>query len=89
MKNEHIMRVYLEKKFLFSFRLLMFFAATFFLWPIYDAFNDGYVVVKGVKRLEGQESFYSYLIKEAAIAAMFIWLGTGGVREKKDSDKTE
>lgn len=89
MKSNVLMRVYLEKKFLLAFRLLMIFVALYFLWPIYGAFNDGYVIVKGSKRMEGQMSFYSYLIKDLLIAALFIWLGTGGAREKKPDDKSE
>ena len=89
MKKDTLIRVYLEKKFVLAFRLLMIFVALFFLWPIYDAFNSGYVVAKGSKRMEGEMSFYTYLIKELVIAALFIWLGTGGVREKEAADKTE
>lgn len=89
MKSDALMRVYLEKKFLLAFRLLMFFVALCFLWPIYGAFNDGYVIVKGSKRMAGQMSFYSYLMKELLIAGLFIWLGTGGAREKKPDAKVE
>jgi hypothetical protein len=67
----------------------MFFVAVFFLWPIYSAYDDGYVIVRGSKRMAGELSFYSYIIKQLLIAALFIWLGTGGSREKKPDDKSE
>jgi len=83
MKSDTLICVYLEKKFLLAFRCLMIFVALFFLWPIYIAFNDGYVIGKGSKRMASELSFYSYLLKEFFIASLFIWLGTGGAREKK------
>ena len=89
MKNDILIRVYLDKKFLLAFRLLMFFVVFYFLWPLYGALSDGYVIVKGSKRVAGQFSFYSYLIKELLIASLFIWLGTGGAREKGADERGE
>lgn len=89
MKKDALIHVYLEKKFLWVFRLLMIVVAMCFMWPIYDAFNDGYVTINGSKWMNGQMSFYTYLIKYFLIAALLIWLGTGGARQKKSDDKTE
>ncbi len=83
MKSDTLICVYLEKKFLVAFRCLMIFVALSFLWPIYTALNDGYVMTKGSKSIAGQPSFYLHLLKELLIASLFIWLGTGGAREKK------
>lgn len=58
-----------------------------FLWPMYNALDNGYVMVKGDKRLIGEPSFYSYFIKEIFISLLFIWLGTGGACEKKSDQK--
>lgn len=89
MKNDSLMQVHLEKRFLLAFRLLMFFVASLFLWPVYEAFNNGHVVTKGDKELEGSLIFYLYILKQLIFAGLFIWLGTGGAREKKPDDKTE
>lgn len=89
MKNDILIRVYLEKKFLLAFRMLMIFVALYFLWPVYNAFDNGYIIAKGSKNSINDPSFYFFVFKELLIAALFIWLGTGGAREKKPDDKSE
>jgi hypothetical protein len=89
MKKYSLIHVCFEKKFLLVFRLLMIVVALCFLWPIYNAINDGYVTIKGSKWINGQMSFYTYIIKYFVIAALFIWLGAGGARKKESDDKTD
>ncbi len=89
MKSDILIRVYLEKKFLLAFRLLMLFVALYFLWPVYKAFDQGYIIAKGSKSSINDTSFYFFVFKELLIAALFIWLGTGGSKEKKTDDKSE
>jgi hypothetical protein len=89
MKNDVLIHVYLEKKFLLAFRFLMIFVALYFLWPIYNAFDKGYIIAKGSKSSMNDMSFYFFVFKDLLIAALFIWLGTGGAREKKLDDKSE
>lgn len=82
MKNDVLIHVYLEKKFLLAFRFLMIFVALYFLWPIYNAFDKGYIIAKGSKSSMNDMSFYSFVFKDLLIAALFIWLGTGGAERR-------
>lgn len=89
MKDDLLMHVYLEKKFLLVFRLLMFLIVSLFLWTVYEAFDNGYVETKGNKELEGSLIFYLYILKQLVFAGLFIWLGAGGARDRMHNDKIE
>lgn len=78
--------VYMEKKYLLGFKLLMMVLAIPVALEIIDIISSGSVVnSKGKELILGEESyaFYSKLIKEIAIFVLFSWLGTFGSKVKR------
>lgn len=83
-----IIRVFLEKKFLLGFRLIMLLIAMFFLMGAYEIYSSGESFGRGGNHAVLGESstenfaYYAELIKELVFAILFIWLGTFGSRSK-------
>lgn len=67
----------------------MCFVVAIFFNNIYEAFKDGEVAYKGETFLSGTFGFYFYVFCELIIAAVFIWLATGGIKEKVDGGVDE
>ena len=89
MKNDMFIRIYVGKKFLMGYRILMLLIASFFLWSIYTAFDNGFAFSKGREIPINDSSFPFFVVREFAFALLFIWLGTGGASEKKADDKSD
>jgi hypothetical protein len=86
--KEHLIRVHVEKKFLHVFRIIMLVVAGACFIPIWNAIDNGYVIYRGEKGTFLELLFYMYLVKYFLITGLFVWLGTGGVHEKKNDDLT-
>ena len=85
MKKESLITVYVEKKFLLAFRILMLSLAIVFFIPVWNCLDDGYVISKGEKRDTTSMVFFLYILKYLAMSMLFLWLGTGGAKEKNNS----
>jgi hypothetical protein len=83
MEKINLIRVYIEKKYLLSFKVIMIFITLFFLSNIYIAVDDGFVFYKGDKRLLGETLFNMYVLKDLMISSLFLWLATGGSLAKE------
>ena len=87
MRSDMFIRVYVEKKVLMGYRILMLLIASYFFWSIYVAFDNGFAFSKGRAIPINDSSFPFFVIRELAFASLFIWLGTGGAREKQTDGK--
>lgn len=78
-----MLRVYLERKYILPFRMVMLLATVPFLINMYDAINTG-IAFSGRYYVEAYTSgFYVYLLKQGAFLLLFLWLGTFGVSKKE------
>lgn len=83
MKKEGLVIIFLRKKQLVVFKLLMLLLACICILPIWDGLDNGYVITKGNVREKGSLIFYLYFLKYFLAAMLFLWLATGGSREKE------
>lgn len=86
MRNHKFVVVYLEKKFLFGFRLLMLFVAYVFAMNAYEAIDTSVIRYRGREITSELGAFYLHLLKEVLISLLFLWLATGGAKEKKNKE---
>ncbi len=78
-----ILRVYLDRKYLVGFRIIMLLVACFFLVEAYEIYSSGEAISRrNVATLGVSESedfaYYSALGKKLAFGLFFTWLGTFG-----------
>lgn len=74
--------VYLDKKFLTAFRILMIIVSIPFLHDVYTVFSSEVANSGGVVTKKGEGwGYYAYLFKKLAFAFFFIWLGTFGAKD--------
>lgn len=83
-ENPMLVRVYVPKKFLLGYRLIMLSVALVFVWDIYSLWDLGYYVSKGVKYYMGSGPFVFYIGRQLIFCLVFLWLATGGTSEKVD-----
>jgi hypothetical protein len=83
MKKDILIRIYLDRKYLLAFRILLISISAYFLWEVFIALQQGHTMVKGSESTSNQPSFYIHLLKYIFVFLLFFWLGTGGAKEKK------
>lgn len=84
MNKEILIRLRIKKKYIVWFRLTMIAFALLSLLPIWNAFADGYFTTR-ISRYEiGHMATIPFAIKYILISALFVWLATGGVKEKEE-----
>ncbi|MDJ0917633.1 MAG: hypothetical protein QNJ05_07710 [Woeseiaceae bacterium] len=86
MKETKPIRVYLEKKWLTPFRILMLMLATPFIADVYSALATG--VSQGrVYDPTIDEPFYLYVevLRDAAFALLMLWFATFGSSRKSEN----
>ncbi|WP_416305883.1 hypothetical protein [Neptunicella sp. SCSIO 80796] len=84
MKKGVLVRIYLEKKYILVFRILMIVISACSLWRIAYVLQQGHVFRNGGEVYSNQPSFYTYLLKFLIMFLLFLWFGTGGVKEKNE-----
>lgn len=85
-----MLRIYIHKKYLVAFRIVMIIAALPFADNVYDAVTTGTTNLRTDYVTRGEHwGFYANVAKNLAFTFFFIWLATGGTRKvdfNKDDD---
>jgi hypothetical protein len=90
MNKLKLVRLNVDKKYLWGARAVMFLAATPFLWDLYQVFITGFVQDgRTIATFENGKLFYSIIAKKLAFAMLFVWLCTGGIVSNKESIEKE
>lgn len=78
-----LIRIYVDKKYLLSFKLVVLILALPFLYKVYDLITTGMVIDGEHTFIKGEDSgFYSYLINYITFSALLLWLGFFGFKDK-------
>lgn len=84
MRKFKLLVVYLDEKYLLSFKLIMLLISAYFLYEAYIVYETG-IADKGsyVIRVGEHRGYYSFLMKKCAFGLFFMWLGTFGSKKKE------
>ena len=77
MSKIKLLKVYLDKKYLIPFRLVMLLVSLPFVIDIYVALDTGFSGGR-IAFSSGEFGYYSYISKKAAFSAFFLWLASFG-----------
>ncbi len=83
-----LVRIYVNRRYLWAFRTVIFLAAAPFLIDLYQAIMTG-VVQDGrtTATEEDRKLFYSTMFKKLTCAMLLLWLCTGGLVAKEEGLK--
>jgi hypothetical protein len=56
------------------------------LLPIWSVYTDGYFITRGIRLPSNNVAVIFYSLKFILLSGFFIWLGTGGAKEKTKND---
>ena len=83
-----LIRIFVEKKFLWPLRLVLLSVAIPFLLDAYEVLISGVADNGKIVRIRGQDfGYFLYLGKKVIFAIFFVWLATGGLKEKDTKSK--
>jgi len=86
MSRPKLIRIYVEKKFLLPLRIVFLLVAMPFLVDAFEALDSGIAYNGRMVRVRGEGWLYFlFLFRELIFALFFIWLATGGLKEKKET----
>lgn len=87
MSELKLIRIFVEKKFLLPLRIVLLLVAMPFLFDAYEVLISGVADNGKTVRIRGQDwGYFLYLGKKVAFALFFIWLATGGLKEKEKQE---
>lgn len=90
MSSTRVIRVYLERKFLYAFKVVMILVAVPFALEFYEILTTQKATLRTVTVSQGEHwGFYAELIKNGSIALFFLWLGTLGSKEKMSEPRVK
>ncbi|WP_411359647.1 hypothetical protein [Pseudidiomarina salilacus] len=82
MSNKNRLVAYVDKKYLFAFRVTMLLVSLPFFYDIFMVLASGIADSGGYIFKRGEHwGYYAYLFKESSFAFLFVWLGTLGSKE--------
>lgn len=88
MSKRKPLTVYISKRYLLAFRILMLLIATYFLIDMYEVWIHGIVNQGSVTHIKGDGlGFYSYFLKKVSFTCLFLWLATFGAKDLSSADK--
>lgn len=83
-----MIKVTLDKKYLWPFRLIMGLLAIPYLLDIFSSLETGIAQSRGTTaaRTEDSLSFYIFLSKDLIFSLVLLWLASFGAEEKQKND---
>ncbi len=78
-----LIRVYLERKYLLTFRIVMLLIAMHFVEDLFITISTGVAEVRSSAFIRGEHwGYYAHTFKVSMIVIVFVWLGSFGAKEK-------
>lgn len=78
MQKSKLLIVYLDSKYLWLFRIVMFLVSIPFLSNCYETVLSGVAISGKYVYPNNNWGYYAYLFKELAFSLLFLWLATFG-----------
>lgn len=93
MNKFKLIRIYIDKKYILAFRIIMLLISWPFVVDVYEIISTGIADTGKYISVKGEDwGYYAYLSKKLAFSLFFIWLGSFGVQDKalaSDDEKSE
>lgn len=88
MKEPELIRVYLKRKYVLAFRIVMLLVSWPFIFDVYQVIVAGSANLGTHIAVRGEDwGYYAHLSKKGIFALFFLWLGTFGTKDIATVDK--